>query len=300
MVATGTGSINDYLKQEWIHQVRHPILKQHVIASDILRLDRIHPQISGNKWLKLDHWLQKFRQGNYKGILTAGGPWSNHLHACAFACFENGIPMEALVKGHEGMNNAMLDDLLNWKVSLRFVNRGLFYQKEHWEKYALENNLLFIPMGGDGPEGVAGVTHWMNQLPLGDYDEIFCSVGTGTTLEGIAASNLRFLQLTGADPGTGDEKLAGKIAALNQHLPGKTIRLLQSGKRMGILTPDIQHFMQDWFHKTGIMADFVYTAPMFKLFLEMVAKNEFNPDSRVLLIHTGGLQGNRSIDGFIS
>jgi|688.fasta_scaffold400458_2 1-aminocyclopropane-1-carboxylate deaminase/D-cysteine desulfhydrase-like pyridoxal-dependent ACC family enzyme len=300
MVITGTGSVNDFLSQEWVHKVRHPLLDQYPIATDILRLDQIHPQISGNKWLKLHHWMEKFRDGNYKGILTAGGPWSNHLHACGFACFENGISMEALVKGHEGMKNAMLDDLLKWKVSLRFVNRGLFYQKEHWENYASENNLLFIPLGGDGPEGVAGVTHWMNQFPLGFYDEIFCSVGTGTTLAGIAASNLNFSQLTGADPGTGDKKLMDKIAALNQHLPGKKIRLLQSGKRMGNLTPDIQSFIQDWFHKTGIMADFVYTAPMFKHFLEMVDKNAYAAGNRILLIHTGGLQGNRSIEGLNS
>jgi 1-aminocyclopropane-1-carboxylate deaminase/D-cysteine desulfhydrase-like pyridoxal-dependent ACC family enzyme len=300
MVISGTGGVNDFLRRGWVHPVKHPLLDQYPVSTDILRLDRIHPQISGNKWLKLDYWLQKFRQGNYKGILTAGGPWSNHLHACAFACFENGIPMKALVKGHEAISNAMLDDLLTWKVSLRFVNRGLFYQKDHWENYASENNLLFIPMGGDGPEGVAGVTRWLNQLPLGTYDEIFCSVGTGTTLEGIAVSNLQYSQLTGTEPGTGDKKLEDKIAAINQHLPGKTIRLLPSGERMGKLTPDIQFFMQDWFHKTGIMADFVYTAPMFKLFLEMVTKNAFTPGSRVLLIHTGGLQGNRSIEGFIS
>lgn len=300
MFTAGIGSINDFLMQEWIHPVRHPLLVQHLVTADMLRLDRIHPQVSGNKWLKLDHWIQKFNKGNYKGILTAGGPWSNHLHACAFACFKNAIPMEALVKGHEGMNNAMLGDLMNWKVALRFVNRGLFYQKEHWENYAAEHNLLFIPLGGDGPEGVAGVTHWMNQLPLGNYDEVFCSVGTGTTLAGIAASNLQFLQITGADPGTGDKKLADKLAALNQHLPGKKIRLLQSGKRMGKLTPDIQYFMQGWFHKTGIMADFVYTAPLFRLFLEMVTKKELAAGSRILLIHTGGLQGNRSMEGLIS
>lgn len=300
MVGKGTGSINDFLKQDWIHPVTHPVLEQYRIAADILRLDLIHPQISGNKWLKLDFWLQKFRAGNYRGILTAGGPWSNHLHACAYACLVNNITMEALVKGHAGMQNAMLNDLLAWQVSLRFVNREQFYHTETWENDAAEKNLLFIPMGGDGPEGVAGVTQWMNQLPLGAYNDIFCPVGTGTTLRGIAASNLQFTQLTGTDPGTGDKKLALQINSTDNILAAKKVRLLHAGEKMGKLTPDIQLFMQQWRQQTGIISDFVYTAPMFKLLLEMVAKNEIAPDSRILLIHTGGVQGNRSMEALFA
>jgi 1-aminocyclopropane-1-carboxylate deaminase len=297
MVKTGTGGINDYLKRGWMHPVKHPLLFQHHIATDILRLDRIHPQISGNKWLKLHHWMEKFRDGNYKGILTAGGPWSNHLHACGFACKLAGIKMHALVKGYEGMQNPMLDDLRNWNVPMRFAGRTEFYDRVAQENYALQNELLLIPMGGDGPEGVNGVKDFFDLLPLDEYDFVFCSVGTGTTLAGIAASKHAFSNIIGTDPGTGDRNLSAQIATLQEKYPRKKISLLSSGNKMGKPGDEMVRFMNDWFHKTGIPLDMVYTAPMCKLLLEMGNAGEFEQGERALLVHTGGLQGNRSVQG---
>ena len=59
----------------------HDLLQKLVVAMDVLRLDRIHPVISGNKWFKLKYHLQEALQQNKKGILTFGGAWSNHLVA---------------------------------------------------------------------------------------------------------------------------------------------------------------------------------------------------------------------------
>ena len=297
MFTAGIGSINDFLMQEWIHLVSHPMLAQHRVATDMLRLDGIHPQVSGNKWLKLDYWMQKFSKGNYEGIFTAGGPWSNHLHACAFACKLAGIKMVALVKGYEGMQNPMLNDLANWDVHIRFAGRAEFYDRDAQASYALDNHLMFIPMGGDGPEGISGVQDFFDLLPLDEYDYGFCSVGTGTTLAGIAASKHSFNHIIGADPGTGDSSLAGQIDTLQQLYPGKKISLLSSGRKMGKPGNEMVAFMNDWFNETGIPLDFVYTAPMGKLFLEMVNAGEIEPGKRVLLMHTGGLQGNRSVQG---
>jgi 1-aminocyclopropane-1-carboxylate deaminase len=299
MVAAGLGGINDYLKQEWLHRVNHPMLTRHWVDTDILRLDLIHPQVSGNKWLKLDDWMQKFGKGNYRGILTAGGPWSNHLHACAFACKLYGIEMHAIVKGYEGMQNPMLSDLANWKVHIRFAGRTKFYDREVQASYALENNLLFIPMGGEGPEGVNGVKDFFDLLPLDEYDFVFCAVGTGTTLSGLAASKKSFKQIIGADPGTGDSSLPGMVAALQQEYPHKKISLLHSGKKMGKPGDEMVAFMNEWFNKTGIPLDCVYTAPMCKLLLEMVNVGKIEEGKRVLLVHTGGLQGNRSVQGLV-
>ena len=54
-------------------------------------------------------------------------------------------------------------------------------------------------------------------------------------------------------------------------------------------------FMNEFYRKTGIPSDFVYTAKLFYGFTELAVENTFEPGSRILLIHSGGLQGNSSL-----
>jgi 1-aminocyclopropane-1-carboxylate deaminase len=284
---------HDFLTMEWIQKVNFSMPANVGLQVEMLRLDLIHPQISGNKWLKLHYWLEKFGAGKYSGILTLGGPWSNHLHACGYACHKENIPMKALVKGYTGMENAMLSDLQLWGCNVEFVTRQQFFDITYAEQIAKKENYLLIPMGGEGPEGEAGVISWFHQLPHSYYDYIFCSVGTGTTLSGIAKSNLSCKNLIGVDPGTGDKNLMEKISGLDD-FNSKRISLEKGGDKMGMLTPEISAFMQEWLAKTGIPLDFVYTAPMCKTFVKMAESGQLMPGSRVLLVHTGGLQGNRS------
>ncbi len=291
-----TDGINDFLRQEWIHRVHHPLLQAHGVVTDMLRLDRIHPFISGNKWLKLDYWMQRYQSGNYRGILTAGGPWSNHLHACAFACAQSGIPMQALVKGYAGMHTAMLQDLNDWNVQVRFTNRNAFYNRAAHEDYAGQHQLLYIPMGGDGHEGMQGVTSFFNRLPLEYYDLVCCAAGTGTTLAGIAASKHAFPQLTGYDPGTGDSRLTDRIRELLQACPSRQINLVHAGEKLGKPAAGLLIFLNSWQQQTGILLDVVYTGPMCRHFLEEVQSGKLTAGYRVLLVHTGGLQGNRSVE----
>lgn len=285
---------HDFLTMEWIQKVNFSLPANVGLQVDMLRLDLIHPMISGNKWLKLHYWLEKFRKGNFSGILTLGGPWSNHLHASGYACLMETIPMKALVKGYAGMENAMLTDLQLWGCNVEFVNRQQFFDITFAQQIAKNENYLLIPMGGEGPEGEAGVMAWFNQLSLKNYDYIFCSVGTGTTLSGIAKSHISCNNLIGVDPGTGDKGLVESVSQLNEDITGKIVTLEKGGEKMGKLAPEMVEFMQEWFAQTGIPLDFVYTAPMCKTFVKMAELGQLLPGSRVLLVHTGGLQGNRS------
>jgi 1-aminocyclopropane-1-carboxylate deaminase len=290
----GMNTPHDFLTMDWLQKINFSLPADAALEVDMLRLDLIHPLISGNKWLKLHDWLTKFRRGNYNGILTLGGPWSNHLHACGYACFKENIHMTALVKGYEGMENAMLSDLRNWGCTIEFISRKHYFDTNYAEKIAEKENLLLIPMGGEGPEGEAGVMAWFNQLPMKHYDYIFCSVGTGTTLSGMAKSHISCNHLIGVDPGTGDRSLSERISTLNENSSSKIISLENGGGKMGRLTPEISGFMDDWFAQTGIHLDFVYTAPMCKFFVKMALLRQLKQGCRVLLVHTGGLQGNRS------
>ena len=285
---------HDFLASDWLQKVNLNYPGTSGIQMEMLRLDLIHPLISGNKWLKLHYWLKKFREGNYSGILTLGGPWSNHLHACGYACFQEKIPMMAFIKGYAGMNNAMLQDLIRWGCTHKFINRHQFFDNTFAEQIAEKENYLLIPMGGNGQEGEAGVIDWFNQLPLPYYDYIFCSVGTGTTLAGIAKSTISCKKLIGVDPGTGDKNLPERVLRLNNIIGGKRVSLENGGDKMGKRTSESSAFMQEWLAQTGIPLDFVYTAPMCKTFVKMAEAGQLVQGSSVLLVHTGGLQGNRS------
>jgi 1-aminocyclopropane-1-carboxylate deaminase len=250
--------------------------------------------ISGNKLLKLKGWLEKYDQGRCEGIITAGGPWSNHLHACAYACMLLNVPMKAIIKSNPNIQNPMIGDLRKWNVAIEFVNRADFYNDTYWQNTALEQNGLWIPMGGDGAAGEAGVTAFMNELPLPAYDYILTPVGTATTLSGIARSKLSFKKLLGFDPGTGDKLLDHKVNELNANDLSGEVRLITLKNKFGKLSTALFDCMKDWNLKTGITLDFVYTAPMCKAFVEMLEQDFFPEGSKILIVHTGGVQGNRS------
>ena len=95
---------------------------QKVPHIDIKRDDLIHGTLSGNKLRKLAGHLSNLQAEQMCGLLTMGGPWSNHLHACGWLCYQLDIPMVALVRGEQPdtLSN-MLSDLRNWGIELRFI-----------------------------------------------------------------------------------------------------------------------------------------------------------------------------------
>ncbi len=294
MVLKGFDIANDYLTGPWLQTLYSPGWEAQNLLVDMLRLDLIHPQISGNKWLKLEGWLTEFEKGSYQGIITTGGPWSNHLHACGYACHINSIPLKVVVKSTSGTSNPMLNDLEGWGVEQIPVNRALFFNSEYWKDYAQQHNFLWIPMGGEGMEGEQGITRWMNELPLEPYDYIFTAVGTATTLAGIAKSRLNFQHLIGVDPGTGDKELLNKMQEIQAEVPQKNIELIKCANRFGKLTEPIREIIYTWKTDHQVPLDFVYTAPLCLEFTQMVRNKKIETGSRTLLIHSGGLQGNRS------
>ena len=58
---------------------------------------------------------------------------------------------------------------------------------------------------------------------------------------------------------------------------------------------DLIHFMNNWYLTTYIPSDFVYTGKLFFAFTNMLEQDYFSPGSKILLVHSGGLQGNNSL-----
>jgi 1-aminocyclopropane-1-carboxylate deaminase len=60
-------------------------------------------------------------------------------------------------------------------------------------------------------------------------------------------------------------------------------------------TPQLLQFMNDWYHQTSIPTDFVYTGKLFFATDQLIKQNFFENNSKILIIHSGGLQGNASL-----
>src|SRR5258706_4825846 len=122
----------------------------------VLRLDKIHPVISGNKWFKLQYYLKEAKEQHKKKIVTFGGAWSNHIVATAAACQINGLLSAGIIRGevprHPSQTLTQARDL---GMQLHFISREDYREKkvpvelQHDDSY-------FIVECGHADNGVKG------------------------------------------------------------------------------------------------------------------------------------------------
>jgi len=142
-------------------KIQDPFLQEKNIQFDVLRLDKIHPVISGNKWFKLKYHLDNFNAVNYNGILTFGGAWSNHIVATACACYLKKIKSIGIIRGEKPPHlSTTLSEASNYEMDLKFISRDRYAQKnsnEFLESVKKEfPGYYIIPEGGAGKEGEKG------------------------------------------------------------------------------------------------------------------------------------------------
>jgi 1-aminocyclopropane-1-carboxylate deaminase/D-cysteine desulfhydrase-like pyridoxal-dependent ACC family enzyme len=119
------------LRKITIDKIHAPFLQNKNVQFDVLRLDKIHPVISGNKWFKLKYHLDNFNAGNYNGIITFGGAWSNHIVATACTCYLKKIKCIGIIRGErpEQLSNTLLK-AANYEMDLKFISRDDYAQKK--------------------------------------------------------------------------------------------------------------------------------------------------------------------------
>lgn len=247
--------------------------------------------------MKLLPWLKQARREGRKGIVTKGGPWSNHVHAAAYTAKTEGLSFTAIIKAKNGMITPMLEDALQWGATIEYADNDAWLDENRWESFALAVNCLYVPLGGEGPMAVEGVRSYIDELNLPAADYILCPIGTGTTLKGIAQSNLNYNTIIGINPGINDSNYGQLLSHLKQVLPSREFLLMENKllKKFGKWPVFLPAKMNEWYHEWQLPTDIVYTAKMFFIFEELVAGGFFKRDSNILLVHTGGLQGNRSL-----
>ena len=153
----------------------------------VLRLDELHPIVSGNKWFKLKYYLQQAQEENADTIASFGGPYSNHLVALAFAAKKYNLQSVGYVRSNE--DEPITPTLLEAKqygMHLKFLGRNNF---QLLKSELLENNVTsntyFVDEGGYGTLGAKGAATILSNEKTNSYNHIICAVGTGTMMAGL-------------------------------------------------------------------------------------------------------------------
>jgi 1-aminocyclopropane-1-carboxylate deaminase len=290
-------SINKLVKPKLItfDPVIRPIFKEKDIIAYILRLDKCDPVVSGNKWFKLLFHLEEAIKTNKKSICTFGGPWSNHLVATAAACKKMGLKSMGYVRGEKPAElSHTLISALAFGMELQFLSRDA-YATQRREVETQTTNYV-IPEGGYGKlgaKGAATITQYFNEE---EFSHVIAAVGTGTMLAGLAQS-LKHAALIGIPVLKGKEALEKAVKKLLSE-DSCTWTMLEGYEWGGYAKhpANLLEYMNQLFDSTQIPTDIVYTAKLFYAVEQLASKDYFKKGSRLLLIHSGGLQGNQSLE----
>lgn len=278
-----------------------PLFGQQRVAASVLRLDAVHPVVSGNKWYKLKMYLAAALEENKKTVVTFGGAYSNHIVATAAACAAAGLSSYGIIRGEKApMLAPTLLQAASLGMHLFFTSREAYSNKVIPEELALQLNgidHIIIPEGGYGEKGMKGAATIFDGIDIRQFTHILCAVGTGTTLAGLVLSSLPHQHVMGISVLKNNFSLQQAVQHLLPESKMVNYQLLHNHHCGGYAkhTPELLAFMDEWYRQTGIPSDFVYTGKLFFAFQQLCADQYFPPGSNVLLVHSGGLQGNRSL-----
>ena len=270
--------------------------KEKNIEVYIKREDLIHPFVSGNKFRKLKYNLAEAKKQNCTTLLTFGGAFSNHIAAVAFAGKSEGFNTIGIIRGDE------LADKVESNPTLKFASEnGMQFEFVSREMYRYKNDEAFlselkdkfgdfylIPEGGTNDLAVKGCTEILTEEDK-DFNYIACAVGTGGTIAGIIKSSMPNQQVLGFPALKGDF-LQNEICNFAQETNWQLINGFEFGG-YGKVTQELVSFMNEFYAKTQILLDPIYTAKMVFGVRSLIEKGFFPDDTKILLIHTGGIQG---------
>lgn len=270
----------------------------------MLRLDALHPVVSGNKWYKLRLNLAYAQEHGRKTIVTFGGAWSNHLVATAYAAKHFNLQSVAIVRGRQDELTLTLQQCRDNGMELIFVTREDYSQRHQpeWAEQLVSHfdEIYIIPEGGANERGRAGaglITRFIGS----SYTHIALAVGTGTTMAGLRNKL------------NADQFMLGFVPMKQTHEQHHYIEAHTDVDKAGTwsLIPDdffggfgkwnepLLQFMNEFYADNHIPLDVVYTSKMMYNLQQLLNDNYFSTHHRILCIHSGGLQGNSSVQQYL-
>ncbi len=316
-----------------LQSVRESVLAEYGIELLVKRLDLINEDLSGNKAFKLRFNLQHARSQGIENLLSFGGPFSNHLHALAAAGHSYDFKTVGIIRGEKPVKlNATQEDLVRWGMVLRFVSREQFRryrqvlladnggQKSDQAASELATVLeqegiieqgsryFVIPEGGSNLLGALGcreITAEIEEETAGNFEQIVLACGTGATLAGMASSLSASKKILGVAVLKGATYLDDEVNRIIDSLQDDADSANSSQQKNWLLNHDF-HFggyaqfdkelidFIDYFENvSGINIEPIYTGKLFFAIYTLAKQGYWPRGSRIIAVHTGGLQGLR-------
>ena len=298
------------------------------VSASVLRLDTLHTIISGNKWYKLKYYIKEAQQQEASTLASFGGPYSNHLVALAFTAKQYGFKSIGYVRSNENEPlTPTLEEAVHYGMELKRIGRNQFHSMK--EELMHQNNLptaahskiYWIDEGGYGALGAKGAATILDSIHSNEnrnsippdmiripFTHIIAAVGTGTMLAGLIQSAASHQQVIGIPVLKNEGSIENEISALLESNHNNNMNSNHNGhqKQFTLLhdfhlggyaktTPAQLKFMNQFWEDEKIPTDIVYTSKLFMAVDQLIKNNYFPANSNLLIIHSGGLQGNRSL-----
>ncbi|AFK05283.1 Pyridoxal-5'-phosphate-dependent protein beta subunit [Emticicia oligotrophica DSM 17448] len=284
-----------------LHKFENEVYAKLNLEVFIKRDDLIHKEISGNKWRKLKYNLIEAKKNEINEIITFGGAYSNHIYATAAVGKYFGFETIAIIRGDELNENSSetLKFASKCGMKLKFISRTE-YRNIRIDKTPIQTNLnsLVIPEGGTtvfSLEGVGEMVEEINGQLNQSPDYIICPVGTAGTIAGIIANTHSSTKVIGIC-----------VLKKGQYLETEIENLLNQSKKETNLnyeifwdfhhggyakkSPELTTFVSNFNSNQEFEIEPIYSGKLFYAFEQLVNQNYFKPNTKIVLIHTGGLR----------
>lgn len=271
--------------------------QQHSV--DLLRLDMVHPIVSGNKFYKLRFYIEEAITNGVNTVASFGGPYSNHIVALAFTAKEAGLKSIGYIRTneHEPLTPSLVE-AKSYGMELVYLGRTDFQSKKAAMVQANSNmpNCYWVDEGGYGPIGAKGAATILTENDTSDYDYIICAVGTGTMLAGCINACKNHQRVIGIPVLKNEGTINAEITTLliDQLKPYTLLHQFHQGGYAKTNAAMIE-FMNKLWDAEKIPTDIVYTSKLLFAVDQLIKENYFQKEASILVIHSGGLQGNRSL-----
>lgn len=284
-----------------IQKITHPLLDEKEIQLFVKRDDLIHPEIMGNKWRKLKYNMKAMSKKRFSKLVTMGGAYSNHIAATAAASFELGFQSVGIIRGEELSkdSNPTLSFAQSKGMKLEFVSRDVFRTwrdspEKLGEKYP---NHYFLPEGGTNQLAIEGCKEIVDEISI-EFDCLVTPIGTGGTFAGLLSGVQDGRKIIGISCLKGDfifKEISELLQSYQIESSNYRIRNDYHFGGYGKVNNELIDFI-NWFKENfGIPLDPIYTGKSFFAVWDMIKTDKFEKNLRIILLHTGGLQG---IEGF--
>lgn len=284
-----------------IQEIQDPLFVKKGVQVLLKREDLNHPVVSGNKWRKLKYNLEEAKAQGQDTVLSFGGAYSNHIHALAGAGQALGLKTIGIIRGEETLPlNDTLSFAQSCRMEIHYMDRTTYREKDTLKvKLALQyefEKFYLIPEGGTNKLAIKGCEELIHELPE-TYDHYCLPVGTGGTISGIISALNNQKNIIGFSSLKG-EFLSSEIKQLLIDYNGEKYSNWEINNDFHFggyarTKPELMDFMKSFEANHNILLDPIYTAKALYGLYELIHNDYFEPGSRILFIHTGGLQGRK-------